>query len=76
MTEKVKAMTRKVYATLNMTGLARVDYIIVDEVPTVIEINTVPGQTAKSLIPQMAAIEGIPLSRMFDEIIELSLIKL
>lgn len=73
LTDKVKKMTNKVYATLNMTGLARVDYIIVNGVPTVIEINTVPGQTEKSLIPQMVAIEGIPLSRMFDEIISLSL---
>ncbi len=73
MTRRVKAMTEKVYATLNMTGLARVDYILVKDEPTVIEINTVPGQSAASLIPQMAAIEGIPLSVMFDEIIELSL---
>ena len=76
LTQKVKLMTEKVYGTLNMTGLARVDFIIVNDVPTVIEINTVPGQTEKSLIPQMAAIEGIPLSTMFDEIIELSLEKL
>ncbi len=76
MTIKIQEMTRKVYATLNMTGLARVDYIIVNDVPTVIEINTVPGQSAASIVPQMAKVAGIPLSKMFDEIIEVSLLEL
>jgi D-alanine-D-alanine ligase len=76
MTLKIKGLTEKVYATLNMTGLARIDYIIVNDVPHLIEINTVPGQSAASIVPQMAKVEGIPLSVLFDEIIEMSLIRL
>jgi len=73
MTAKVKEATRSIYELMNLTGLARMDYIIVDGVPNLIEINTVPGQSAQSIIPQMAEAEGIPLSQIFDEIIELSL---
>lgn len=76
MTNRIQQMTKKVYATLNMTGLARVDYIIVNGEPTVIEINTVPGQSAASIVPQMAKVAGIPLCKMFDEIIEVSLVDL
>lgn len=73
MTERIKASTLKVYSVLNMTGIARVDYIIVDDMPYVIEINTVPGMSGESLIPQMAAFEGIPLPTLFDEVIKVGM---
>lgn len=73
MTLKVKSLTNKIYNLLNMSGLARIDYIIVKDEPYMIEINTVPGQSSASIVPQMARAEGIPLSQIFDEIIECSL---
>jgi D-alanine-D-alanine ligase len=72
MTQKIKAITGKVYATLSMTGIARVDYIIVGDVPHIIEINTVPGMSAESIVPKMIRAEGITLSAVFDEVIEVA----
>lgn len=55
--------------------MCRVDYIIVGNQPHVIEINTVPGLSEQSLIPQMAAHEGISLINLFNEVIEVALKK-
>lgn len=72
---KIKTITHKVYQILGLKGMCRVDYIIVANQPHVIEINTVPGLSEQSLIPQMAAHEGIPLKTLFNEVIEVALIK-
>lgn len=69
MTQKVKKITGDVYDTLSMTGIARVDYIIVGEDPYLIEINTVPGMSAESIVPKMARVEGMSLSELFHEVI-------
>jgi len=69
-TQKVKNVTKKVYEILDLKGICRADYIIQNNEPYLIEINTVPGQSAQSLIPQMAAYEGISLKQLFNEVIE------
>lgn len=70
---KIKATTQKVYELLDLNGICRADYILVNDVPTLIEINTVPGQSAQSIIPQMAAFEGITLKELFNDVIEVAL---
>ena len=70
MTVLVKSITKKVAEILNLRGIARMDYIIVGETPYLIEVNTVPGMTDQSLIPQMAALEQIPLMQLISEVIE------
>jgi D-alanine-D-alanine ligase len=72
-TSKVKALTTKIVELLDMDGIARADYIIQGNEPYLIEINTVPGLSAASLIPQMAACEGIPLKQIFNEMMEVTL---
>ena len=69
MTNKIKQITHKVFQLLGLKGMCRVDYILVGKEPHVIEINTVPGLSAQSLIPQMAAYEGISLKELFSEVI-------
>lgn len=69
MTTKIKQITYKVYQLLGLKGMCRVDYILVGKEPHVIEVNTVPGLSAQSLIPQMAAYEGISLKELFSEVI-------
>ncbi|MDF1672263.1 MAG: D-alanine--D-alanine ligase [Vicingaceae bacterium] len=70
--QKVKAETKRIYEILDLDGVCRADYIIQGEEPYLIEINTVPGMSDASLIPQMAAYEGIELKQMLSEIIELA----
>ena len=74
MTEKIKSLTHHIYDVLGLNGIARVDYILNNEnIPYLIEVNTVPGQSAESIIPQMAAIEGIGMEELFGEVIYSSL---
>jgi D-alanine-D-alanine ligase len=70
MTAEVQRITKAIYQELNLKGISRIDYIIMDGVPYLIEVNTVPGQSAESLIPQQAAHAGIPLPQLFDMVIE------
>lgn len=70
---KIKETTKKIYEILDLKGICRADYIIQNNEPYLIEINTVPGQSAQSIIPQMAAHEGISLKQLFDDVITFSL---
>lgn len=69
----IKATTQTIYEILDLSGICRADYIVVNDVPHLIEINTVPGQSAQSIIPQMAAHEGIPLKELFNDVISVAL---
>ena len=65
-TNKIKALTKKIYGILGMRGIVRMDYILTkDEVPFLIEINSVPGMSKESIIPQMAKVDNIDLSTLF-----------
>lgn len=68
--EKVYATTKKIYEVLDLSGIARADYIIQNDEPYLIEMNTVPGLSKESLIPQMAKYAGISLKQLFNEVIE------
>lgn len=72
LTEEVKALTVEIYELLGLSGIIRVDYMLKDDItPYVIEVNTTPGMSAQSLIPQQVAIqEGIDLATLLDQIIE------
>ena len=66
LTTKIKELTRHIYDTLGMKGIARVDYIIDNNNnPFVIEINSVPGMSKESIVPQMVEFEGIDLGEFF-----------
>ena len=75
LTLKIKATTRKIYEIIDLKGICRADFIIQNNEPYLIEINTVPGQSAQSIIPQMAAHEGISLKQLFNEVIEIAIMK-
>lgn len=68
--QKIQATTHKVAQILDLKGVARIDYIIVENTPYLIEVNTIPGMSAESLIPQQAELEHIPIKRLITEIIE------
>ena len=54
LTTKIKALTQDIYSILGMKGIARMDYIINDGgISFLIEINSVPGMSKESIVPQM-----------------------
>ncbi|WP_298780486.1 D-alanine--D-alanine ligase [uncultured Polaribacter sp.] len=67
---RVEEVAKKVYTILNMTGFSRSEYIFVDGEPHFLEMNTVPGMTEESILPQQAAEAGITLSELFENAIE------
>ncbi|TYA97864.1 D-alanine--D-alanine ligase, partial [Seonamhaeicola marinus] len=67
---KVTVLAAKVYDVLKMTGFSRSEYIFKDGEPHLLEINTVPGLTKESILPQQAAVAGITLANLFDNAIE------
>jgi len=70
LTNKIQAIAKRVFLLMNMRHLARVDFIVKDNQPYLIEANAVPGLSAESLIPQMAEAANLPLSTMFGDMIE------
>ena len=67
LTAKIKALTIHIYSTLGMKGIARVDYIIdSNNSPFVIEINSVPGMSKESIVPQMVAKGGLSLGKILE----------
>ncbi len=67
--QKVSAVAKKVYEILQMKGFSRSEYIFVDGEPHLLEVNTVPGMTEQSLLPQQAEKAGISLPELFDNAI-------
>lgn len=67
---KVTAEAKKVYEVLKMKGFSRSEFIFKDGEPHLLEMNTVPGLTRESILPQQAAAANIPLADLFDNAIE------
>jgi len=71
LTEEIQGLTSKIYDCIGAKGIIRIDYIISpeDEVK-MLEVNTVPGMTAASFIPQQIKAAGLNIRNVFTEIIE------
>jgi D-alanine-D-alanine ligase len=70
LTLKVQSLSSEIYDLCNCKGIVRVDYILKGEKPYFLEINTVPGMTATSFIPQQIEAMGLSLKDLITEIIE------
>ena len=68
--KKVNAMTLAAYKKLNCRGVVRIDFIVRDGEPYFIEVNTIPGMSAHSIIPQQAQAMGMTVGQLYDLIIE------
>lgn len=63
---KVEEVAKKVYDILGMKGFTRAEYILVDNEPFFIEINTNPGLSPQSILPQQVAHAQLKMSDLFD----------
>lgn len=71
--KRVEEVAAKVYKILNMSGFSRSEYIVVDGEPYFLEMNTVPGMTRESILPQQAKEAGISLTELFGNAIEMAI---
>jgi D-alanine-D-alanine ligase len=69
--ERVRLLTSAIYDILGCSGIIRIDYIITEgEKVNLLEINTTPGMTATSFIPQQVKAAGLEMKVVLSEIIE------
>lgn len=76
-TERIQRLAEKVNRALMIDAYCRIDFIMADSDKTIycLEANTLPGMTPTSLIPQMAAAEGMSFGELCEKIIQVSLEK-
>jgi len=67
--DKVNTIAKRVYEILKMKGFSRSEFIFKDGEPHLLEINTVPGLTRQSILPQQAEVAGITLPELFENAI-------
>ena len=69
-TVMVQEASKKIYARLGCSGLVRVDYILAEDGLYFLEVNTIPGMTAASLVPKMVRTAGMDMTEFLSQIIE------
>lgn len=71
LTQRIQQLTSTIYDILGCYGIIRIDYIITeDEVIQLLEINTTPGMTATSFIPQQVRAANLDIKDVLTDIIE------
>jgi len=70
--EKIRTAAKRVYEILNCRGIVRIDFIYNEEnqQPYMLEVNTVPGQSEASIIPQQVKAMGWGLKDFYTAVIE------
>jgi D-alanine-D-alanine ligase len=72
MKQQIEAAAKKIYALLNCNGVVRIDFIYCNktQAPFMLEVNTVPGQSEASIIPQQVAAAGSTLKSFYSLLID------
>lgn len=69
-TRYVQETSKKVYERLGCSGVVRVDYILAEDGLYFLEVNTIPGMTAASLVPKMVRTAGLDMTAFLTTVIE------
>jgi D-alanine-D-alanine ligase len=70
--QKIEAAANKIYEVFNCSGVVRIDFIYneAQDTPFMLEINTVPGQSEASIIPQQVRARGWNLPDFYSQLVE------
>jgi D-alanine-D-alanine ligase len=71
--EEVQKQAMEIYKLLGLRAIARIDFMIVNSKPYVIEVNTTPGFSPASIVPQMLSAAAISIQDFWKEIIKVEL---
>ena len=71
--QRINEISIKIYKLLKLRSIARIDFMLVDQVPHVIEVNTTPGFSEASIVPRMLAYQGTSIQAFWKEILDLEL---
>ena len=75
LTEKCENISKKIYKLLDCSGIVRIDYILKNNIFNFLEVNTVPGMTAESLVPKMIKYGKINITDLYSDLIEECIVK-
>lgn len=67
--KSIEQKAKEIYNLLNLRSIARIDFMLVNEVPFVIEVNTTPGFSDQSIVPKMIEVAGMEITEFWKEII-------
>ncbi|MEN6588259.1 MAG: D-alanine--D-alanine ligase [Proteiniphilum sp.] len=70
LTLSIQQETERIYRLIGAKGIIRADYILSENKPVLLEVNTTPGMTATSFIPQQVAAAGLSMTDILTDIIE------
>lgn len=68
--DRIHQITSMIYDILDCKGIIRVDFIITEKGISLLEVNTTPGMTLTSFIPQQVSAAGLSMTEVMGEIIE------
>ncbi|MCF8463916.1 MAG: D-alanine--D-alanine ligase [Flavobacteriales bacterium] len=66
----IQETTRRIFTRLKLKGMSRIDYIVQEGVPYLIEVNTIPGLSEASLLPQQVVYSGKSLQEFFGMLVD------
>jgi len=70
LTKRVNELTRRVYRILHGDGAVRIDFIIRDGIPYFMEVNTIPGFSPASILPQQLRAGGFNITHVITKLIQ------
>ena len=73
--DEIQSVSKRIYTQLGCSGVVRVDYIASEDGLYFLEVNTIPGMTSASLVPQMVAAAGMRMTDFLGTIIRNSFSK-
>lgn len=68
LSEKIQKLTIEIYKLLQLRSLARVDFILINNDPFVIEVNTIPGFSKESIVPKMLAAAAFDVGKFWESL--------
>ncbi|MCA9424935.1 MAG: D-alanine--D-alanine ligase [Candidatus Omnitrophica bacterium] len=66
---EVQSLARNAHLAFGCRGITRTDFMVVDEKPSIIEVNTIPGMTSVSIIPRACEAAGLDFEVILDRVI-------
>lgn len=70
LTKQIHDLSKQIYTLVGAKGIVRADFIIDKEIPYLLEVNTTPGMTTTSFIPQQVAAAGLTMKALLSKLID------
>jgi len=68
--KEISIISKNAYKTLKLNGIVRFDFIVKKSIPYIIEVNTIPGFSKESIVPQMIIASGKSIKKFTSEAVE------